>query len=118
MLSSSGVGGWERMDVLAGCLLNAQPAHCCSVSGNDDYFYVFCKRLNSQVMERERYLSVGMLVDGENDEAMLRVYARQPPTWCLLTAHHPHCSLAALTQTHPQQPHLETHSNTNTMCVT
>ena len=40
MLSSSGVGGWERMDVLAGCLLNAQPAHCCSLSGNDDYFYV------------------------------------------------------------------------------
>ena len=62
MLSSSGVGGWERMDVLAGCLLNAQPAHCCSVSGNDDYLYVFYKRLNSQVMERERYLSVGMLV--------------------------------------------------------
>ena len=50
------------MDVLAGCLLNAQPAHCCSVSGNDDYFYVFYKRLNSQVMERERYLSVRMLV--------------------------------------------------------
>ena len=40
MLSSSGVGGWERMDVLAGCLLNAQPAHCCSVSGDDDYFCI------------------------------------------------------------------------------
>ena len=50
------------MDVLAGCLLNAQPAHCCSLSGNDDYFYVFYSRLNSQVMERERYLSVRMLV--------------------------------------------------------
>ena len=50
------------MDVLAGCLLNAQPAHCCSVSGNDDYFYVFYKRLNNQVMERERCLSVWMLV--------------------------------------------------------
>jgi len=73
MLSSSGVGGWERMDVLAGCLLNAQPAHCCSVSGNDDYFYVFYKRLNSQVMERERYLSVRVLVDGKNDEVMLPV---------------------------------------------
>ena len=40
---------------------------------------------------------------------MLPVYARQPPTWCLPTAHHPHCSLAALTQTHP---HATTLGNT------
>ena len=40
--------------------------------------------------------------------------SRQPPTWCLLTAHHPHCCLAALTQTHPpmQPPSTTTLGNT------